>query len=130
MTAIPAGAYEVTAAASGFKSAVIKALQFEVGRIVVRDFQLEVGETSDTVIVQAELPLVDRATATVGHMVTAETVQAIPLNGRHFIDLGQLVAGSVAPSQTGFSTTPLRGTGARQLATCWSRSAGIRRRHS
>src|SRR5262245_22753601 len=38
VTAIPAGTYQVTTSASGFKSAVIRALQFEVGRIVVRDF--------------------------------------------------------------------------------------------
>src|SRR5262245_50262113 len=39
---IPASSYEVTAAANGFKSAAA-ALTFDVGRTLVRDFQLEVG---------------------------------------------------------------------------------------
>jgi protocatechuate 3,4-dioxygenase beta subunit len=38
--AIPAGAYQVTAAAPGFRSERIEALTFEVGRTLVRDFQL------------------------------------------------------------------------------------------
>ena len=66
---------------------------FDVGRTLVRDFRLAVGDRSETVIVRAEAPLIDRATATVGHVVTAQTVQQIPLNGRHFTDLGLLVPG-------------------------------------
>jgi hypothetical protein len=125
VTAIPAGSYEVTATAKGFRSEVIKEFRLEVGRIVVRDFLLEVGDTSEAILVQAELPLVDRATATVGHMVTAETIQTIPLNGRHFIDLGLLVPGSVTPSLTGFSTTPFRGTGALAINTGGNREEAV-----
>jgi len=71
-----------------------------------------VGDTHETVVVRAESPLVDRASSTVGHVVTRQEIQEIPLNGRHFIDLSLLVPGSVAPSQTGFSTRPIRGVGA------------------
>ena len=109
---IPAETYDVTASARGFKSAVIGALTFDVGRTFVRDFQLEVGDTSETVVVLAEAPLVDRVTAGVGHVITAQVVHEIPLNGRHFTDLALLTPGAVAPSQSGFSTTPLRGIGA------------------
>ena len=78
---------------------------------LVRDFLLAVGDRTETVVVRAETPLIDRASATVGHVVTADTVQQIPLNGRHFTDLGLLVPGSVSPSQTGFSSRPIRGVG-------------------
>jgi Carboxypeptidase regulatory-like domain/TonB dependent receptor len=125
VAAIPAGSYEVTASADGFRSEVIQELRFEVGRTLVRDFRLEVGNRSETVMVRAELPLVDRATTTVGHVVTAQTVQEIPLNGRQFTDLGLLVPGSVAPSQTGFSTTPLRGTGALAINTGGNREEAV-----
>ena len=112
VTAIPAGTYEVTTAARGFQSEVIQELTFEVGRTIVREFRLRVGDTHETVVVRAESPLVDRASSTVGHVVTRQEIQEIPLNGRHFIDLSLLVPGSVAPSQTGFSTRPIRGVGA------------------
>jgi hypothetical protein len=118
---IPAETYSVTAAASGFKSAVIAVLTFEVGRTLVRDFRLEIGETRETVVVRADAPLVDRVTTSVGHVMTPQTVQEIPLNGRHFTDLALLAPGAVAPSQTGFSTTPARGVGAVAINTAGNR---------
>ena len=123
--AIPAGPSEVTAAATGFRSEVIEELTFEVGRTLVRDFRLAIGDRSESLVVRAELPLLDRATSTVGHMVSAQTIQEIPLNGRHYVDLGPLVPGSVAPSQTGFSTTPIRGTGALAFNTAGNREEAV-----
>jgi carboxypeptidase family protein len=123
--AIPAGSYEVTAAADGFGPEIIEALTFEVGRTLFRDFRLNIGEQSEAVIVAAELPLLDRATSTVGHVVSARTVRGAPLNGRHFVDLGPLVPGSMAPSQTGFSTTPIRGTGALAFNTAGNREEAV-----
>jgi hypothetical protein len=125
IAAIPAGPYEITADATGFGVERIRELTFEVGRTLVRDFSLRVGERNESVVVQAELPLVDAATATVGHIVSPSTIQKIPLNGRHYIDLGLLVPGSVAPSQTGFSTTPIRGTGALAFNTAGNREEAV-----
>src|SRR5262249_27434140 len=88
---------------------------------LVRDFRLEVGHTSEAVVVRADVPLVDRVTSSVGHVLTSHTVQEIPLNGRHFTDLALLAPGAVAPSQTGFSTTPLRGIGAIAINTAGNR---------
>ncbi|HEU5257269.1 MAG TPA: TonB-dependent receptor [Vicinamibacterales bacterium] len=123
--AIPAGSYEVTAAAEGFRPEIIEKLTFEVGRTLVRDFRLNLGGQSEAVIVTAELPLLDRATSTVGHVVSPQTIRGSPLNGRHFVDLGLLVPGSVAPSQTGFSTTPIRGTGALAFNTAGNREEAV-----
>jgi hypothetical protein len=109
---IPAGTYTVVAEKARFRSEVIQDLVIDVGRTVVRDFHLAIGRTSETVVVHGDVPLVERATATVGHVVTGQTIQDIPLNGRHFIDLGLLVPGAVAPSQNGFSSRPIRGIGA------------------
>ncbi len=73
IAAIPAGRYTVTAEASGFRTEIIEALDVDVGRTLVRNFVLVVGERSETVVVRAEVPLVDRASATVGHVVTGQT---------------------------------------------------------
>src|SRR4026209_2554716 len=56
---IPAGAYQVTAEAPGFRSERIDALTLEVGRTLVRDFQLTVDTRREAVVVSAELPLLD-----------------------------------------------------------------------
>ena len=100
LAGMAAGTYTVTAEAPGFRTEIIEALNVDVGRTLVRNFRLVVGEQSETVVVRGEVPLVDRVSATVGHVVTGQTVQQMPLNGRHFTDLGLLVPGSVAPSQT------------------------------
>ncbi len=123
--ALPNGTYTVTAAARGFRTERIEALDVDVGRTLVRDFRLLVGQTTETVLVHAETPLMDRATATVGHVVTGETVQQIPLNGRHFMDLGLLVPASVAPSQSGFSSRPIRGVGALAFNTSGNREEAV-----
>ena len=69
--AVPNGTYTVTAEATGFRAERIDALNVDVGRTLVRDFHLAIGEIAETVLVRSETPLVDRASATVGHVVTA-----------------------------------------------------------
>jgi len=123
--AVPNGTYTVTAGATGFRTERIDALNVDVGRTLVQDFHLSIGKVTETVIVRSETPLIDRASATVGHVVTAETVQQIPLNGRHFTDLGLLVPGSVSPSQTGFSSRPIRGVGALAFNTAGHREEAV-----
>jgi hypothetical protein len=123
--AIPAGTYVVEAAAPGLRSEIIQALTIEVGRTLLRDFYLAVADRSETVVVEAELPLLDRVTSIVGHVVSSKTVHEIPLNGRHFVDLGAMVPGAVAPSQTGFSTTPIRGTGALSFNVSGNREEAV-----
>ena len=123
--AIPSGTYTVTADAPGFRTERIEALNVDVGRSLVRDFLLAVGERTETVVVRGETPLIDRVSATVGHVVTADTVQQIPLNGRHFTDLGLLVPGSVSPSQTGFSSRPIRGVGSLAFNTAGNREEAV-----
>src|SRR5436305_15022517 len=60
---------------------------------------------------QATTPVIETTSASVGSVVNQRTVQEIPLNGRHFVDLALLVPGTVTPPQNGFLTSPLRGQG-------------------
>ena len=124
-TAMPPGGYEITAAATEFRSETVAQLTLEVGRTIVHDFRLDVGDTAETVVVAADALLVDRASSIVGHVVTATTIQGIPLNGSHFTDLGLLVPGSVAPSQAGFATRPIRGLGALAINTAGNREEAV-----
>src|SRR6185369_16041745 len=71
--------------------------------------------------VTSDLPIVETATTSVGTVISQRTVQEIPLNGRHFVDLGLLIPGSVTPPQNGFLTAPLRGQGSFGLNTAGGR---------
>jgi hypothetical protein len=122
--ALPPGTYTVIVRLPGFRTAIIEQLNVDVGRMLVRDVRLEVGGRNETVLVRAEVPLIDRGTA-IGHVVPGLTVQQIPLNGRHFLDLALLGPTSVAPSQTGFSSRPIRGVGALALNSAGNREEAV-----
>jgi hypothetical protein len=115
------GAYHVEVQAQGFQTHVVNSLSLEVARTVVQNFQLTVGSVSQTVTVVSDAPVIETATTSVGTVINERTVQNIPLNGRHFVDLGLLIPGSVAPPQNGFLTAPLRGQGSFAFNTAGNR---------
>src|SRR5215510_11421229 len=118
---LPPGVYRVEAQAPGFGSQTVSDLTLEVSRIIVQNFQLKIGDVTQRVEVTADSQTVDTSTITVGQVINQKTVQEIPLNGRHFVDLGLLIPGSVTPPQNGFLTAPLRGQGSFGLNTAGAR---------
>src|SRR5262245_3261547 len=121
VAALPPGIYRVEAQAQGFGSQTVNDLTLEVSRIVVQNFQLKVGDMTQRVEVTADSQTVETSTITVGQVINQKTVQEIPLNGRHFVDLGLLIPGSVTPPQSGFLTAPLRGQGSFAFNTAGAR---------
>jgi hypothetical protein len=106
IAAIAVGQYRLEVRANGFRRKVIARFNLEVGRISVQDFQLEVGDIAEVVSVTPQDSLVERGTISVGQVINEKTAQELPLNGRHFIDLGLLVPGSVTPPQNGNLSPP------------------------
>ena len=121
IAALPVGLYSIEVEAQGFKRDLVSNFRVEVGRTIVRDFSLEVGTIEQNVNISAETPVIETATTSVGTVINQRTVQEIPLNGRHFVDLGLLIPGSVTPPQNGFLTAPLRGQGSFGLNTAGGR---------
>ena len=119
--ALQVGTYSIEARVDGFKTQVVDQVSVEVAKTLVQNFQMEVGAISEQVQVTSDLPIVETATTSVGSVINQRTVQEIPLNGRHFVDLGLLIPGSVTPPQNGFLTAPLRGQGSFGLNTAGGR---------
>ncbi|HEV2304588.1 MAG TPA: TonB-dependent receptor [Candidatus Acidoferrales bacterium] len=115
------GLYTVTVSANGFQSFVIRELKLDVATTVTENAQLKVGQVTQEVVVSGGAPLVNTSSPTVGQVINQTTVQQIPLNGRHFVDLGLLVPGTVTPPQNGFLTAPLRGQGSFAIDTAGQR---------
>jgi hypothetical protein len=65
---------------------------------------LELGGTTETVTVEATTPLLQADNATVSSTVTEESVQDLPLNGRNFVQLVQLVPGANEGPGNGLSS--------------------------
>jgi hypothetical protein len=121
VASLPAGTYRVEVQAQGFQTQVANALSLEVARTAVQNFQLTVGSVSQEVTVSSDTSVIETATTSVGTVLNERTVQEIPLNGRHFVDLGLLIPGSVTPPQNGFLTAPLRGQGSFAFNTAGNR---------
>jgi hypothetical protein len=121
LASLTPGIYRIDVKAEGFKARAIKDLRLEVAQTAVQDVRLAVGSLTEEIAVVAEIPTVETTTTSVGQVISERTVQEIPLNGRHFVDLGLLIPGSVAPQQNGFLTAPLRGQGSFAFNTAGNR---------
>src|SRR5882724_7697365 len=118
---LPPGTYSVQVQIAGFETQLAKDLLLQVSQNSVQNFGLKVASTSEVVTVEATAPAIETTTMTVGQTINQRTVQEIPLNGRHFVDLGLLIPGSVTPPQNGFLTAPLRGQGSFAINTAGNR---------
>ncbi len=121
VAALPVGVYTIEVRVEGFKTGVADQVTLEVAKTAVQNFQMDVGAISEQVLVSSDVPVIETATTSVGTVINQRTVQEIPLNGRHFVDLGLLLPGSVTPPQNGFLTAPLRGQGSFAFNTAGGR---------
>ena len=105
------GNYEVRTSAQGFSSEVKAGITLTVGEQQVLDFTLQVGQTSQTVVVTTEAPNVELASSSISATVNSTTVRELPLNGRSWTDLAALQPGvsAVTQIQTDFAVGGDRG---------------------
>ncbi len=87
------GTYSVEAEYKGFEKIVRQHVTVNVQQQVVVDFTLVPGQVTQTVEVASAAPLLQTQEASVGQVVTARTINDLPLNGRNFTFLAQLAAG-------------------------------------
>jgi len=102
VAALPVGTYAIEVRANGFKSQLADSVVLGVAQTIIQNFQLDVGALSEQVLVTSDVPVIESATTSVGTVINQRTVQEIPLNGRHFVDLGLLIPGSVTPRRMDF----------------------------
>src|SRR4029453_6155625 len=101
IAALPVGTYRIEAQVQGFGTQVANDLPLQVSQTAVQNFQLQLGGVTQQINVAAGAQLVETTTVPVGQVINQKTVQEIPLNGRHFVDLGLLIPGSATPPQNG-----------------------------
>ena len=106
---LPSGTYDVTATSKGFKAQKLSGILLQVQQTVRADFQLQVGEVTESVNVEASGAFLQTENATVGSVIDAKKIADLPLNGRNFVQLAQLIPGVQAG--TPGSITVRRGRG-------------------
>jgi outer membrane receptor protein involved in Fe transport len=103
---LPIGAYDLTVTQTGFQTFVAKAVAVDVASERRVDAALKTGEVTTRVEVSADqLPIVETTTNDLGGVLTAETVENMPVNGRDYTKLIFLNPG-VAGSPDQISDSP------------------------
>lgn len=94
---LPPGVYDISVQAQGF--AVFRRLGVDVrtGETVRVDAPLTLGPVSEELSVIADVSATRREAPSLGHVVDARSVVALPLNGRAFVTLSSLVPGVALP---------------------------------
>ena len=94
------GAYSVAFSSHGFQSTVVQPVTVQVAQTVTVNATLKLGTVATSVTVAATSALIDTTNATIGTVVNNKTVVDMPLNGRNFTQLLELVPGSVPTGNT------------------------------
>jgi len=92
---VESGTYEVTCAARGFKTEVRRNIPLELNQKARVDFQLQVGQQTETIEVSSALPLLKTEDATLGSVIDNKRIIELPLNGRNFAQAATLMPGVV-----------------------------------
>src|SRR5713101_649913 len=88
------GDYTVDVESPTFAKAEVKNVRLEVGHASTLDVKLTPAKVGEVVTVQASEAQVDSTQSEVQGLVTAPTIENIPLNGRNFLELAYLIPGS------------------------------------
>ena len=95
VASLPVGDYQVRASKTGFSDELRTGIQLVVGQAATVDLTMQVGQSSQTLTVTGDAPLVDNTTADISGLVNGQQIRDLPLNGRSFDELMTLNPGVV-----------------------------------
>ncbi len=119
--AVPAGSYALKVEANGFKTYVAAGIQAHIQNVVTADVSLTVGAVSEVLTVTSQLQLLQAQDASLGQTIGTRSVNDLPLNGRNWLSLAQISAGTyiapggnanTVPSPSGQNFTTILSNGA------------------
>lgn len=97
------GTYTLRAEVKGFKTIERKGLVLDPNQIMdLGSVNLELGQTAETVTVEADVPLVETSTSNKSFTITSRQVTELALNGRDFQSLMLTLPGVVTNSSSNF----------------------------
>jgi Carboxypeptidase regulatory-like domain len=91
---LPPGVYRVRFQAAGFKESEVPSATIVVTETATLNQALQVGAQSEKVTVQGDVETVQTSNATVGTVMTSQTLTALPLTTRNYTNLLGLTAGA------------------------------------
>jgi len=101
---LPVGRYEVKVTSTGFATAVQPTVVLQINQVAKLDFQLKVGNVSETVEVTSAAPILQTETTTLGTVMESAAITSLPLETRNYNQLTLLMPGAVTTSPGAFNT--------------------------
>lgn len=102
------GTYSLQVSKEGFKSHLISDFRVTVSQRVTQNIVLEIGSTAESILVEANgsVALLEPTSNELGTLIDQVSVQALPLNGRDFLQLGLLSGASqdAGPTTSDFTS--------------------------
>lgn len=121
--ALPAGVYEVSTQAQGFRT-IQQEVTVATGAVATVEVKLQIGQTTEIVNIEGTgTAQINTETHSIDGVITRQKIQELPLNGRSFLQLAFLEPGvSASPGTTSqynslFSVSILGGSSARTAIT-------------
>jgi hypothetical protein len=93
VTDLQPGTYTATFEHRGFEKAVAIPFELNVNQVLNLNIAMAVGADTQQVTVTTAEPLLESESSSIGQVVAAESISALPLNGRDFIQLAYLTPG-------------------------------------
>ncbi len=118
ISALEPGTYDISAHLDGFVVAPRRAVALQIGDVVDLPFEMRPAAIAVTVLVPGSEPAVVPARTLISTVVAQREIDALPLNGRRFIDLAALAAGvtSGGPADPTAETSGLSFVGQRPVS--------------
>ncbi|MEP6961293.1 MAG: TonB-dependent receptor [Acidobacteriota bacterium] len=98
------GRYEAEVSAAGFQTTLQRDIPVTVGGPRVVDFVLQVGQSQQTITVEAAAAQVETTTSAISSLVEQRQIAMLPLNGRNYTQLIALAPGVQQTTQVGAGT--------------------------
>lgn len=92
ISALPIGDYRVQVDLAGFRPES-SPLTLTVNQVARMDFRLQLGGVTETMVVTAAAPLIEKSTSQIQTLIDAKQIEDLPLNGRNFTQLATLAPG-------------------------------------
>jgi hypothetical protein len=94
---IKIGAYSLNVTAPGFQSYTQENLRVDVGERLNVPISMQPGAVTETVTVNTAPPLLQTQEGSVGQVISTQSINDTPLNGRNWVYIAQLTAGVAPP---------------------------------
>lgn len=110
VTPLNPGVYTIQVEAAGFKREVRSGIVLEVGTVLEVDFNLKVGEVTETLTITGVTPVLQTEDASVGNVVNSQDLKYLPVNQRNYTRLILLMPGTSSVTRSQSQGTAQSGT--------------------